>query len=337
MTDLVQKLAPKIWEEIQKAQNILLHCHPSPDPDSVGGVLAMMHVLESIGKKVTVIRGDSNVPIAFSGLPGFEKIVSKNFFEVDLTQFDLFLIQDSGGLVQISRVAPVVFPATLKTISIDHHATNDNYSQINLVDPTYPATCQILYDLFVLWKVKITPEIAKCLILGMFTDTGGFKYPLTTSATFAAVSHLVEIAPDYSTVIAKMENSNTPGVIAFEGLAFSSVTLHCNNHVAISAVPYTALQEKKIGKEDLFPEIASILKSVVGWEMGVRMVEIEPKGVKVSFRTRGEKITDVSKIAVALGGGGHKLAAAAYLECSLEDAIKKVVEAINLVYPDFGK
>ena len=337
MTDLVQKLAPKILEEIKKANNILLHCHPSPDMDSVGGVLAMMHVLEATGKKVTVIRGDSNVPAAFSGLPGFEKIISKNFFEIDLTQFDLFLIQDSGGLNQISRVAPVVFPANLKTITIDHHATNPNYSQINLVDATYPATCHILYDLFTLWNVKITPDIAKCLILGIYTDTGGFKYPATTSATLTAVARLAEIAPDYTAAIALMENSNTPGVIAFQGLALSSTTLYFNNRVAISVVSYESLQNKNINKDELFPDIASILKSVIGREIGVKMVEDQPGGVRVSFRTRDANVYDVSKIAVVLGGGGHKPAAAAYMKCGLDEAVKKVVEAINSVYPDLSK
>jgi bifunctional oligoribonuclease and PAP phosphatase NrnA len=338
MTDLVQKLAPQILEEIKKAKNILLHCHPSPDPDSVGGALAMMHVLEEMGKKVTVIRGDSAVPLSFSGLPGFNKFLHKNFFEVDLTRFDFFLIQDAGSLGQISRINPVVFPKGLRTVSIDHHATNDNYSDINLVDPTYPATCQILYDLFVSWGVTITTEIAKCLMLGMYTDTGGFKFPTMTSETFSAAAHLSKIAPDYTSTISFMDDSNTPGVIAFEALALSSVTLHCNNHVAISAVSYDALQKKGVGKEEIFPDIGSILKSVIGWEIGIKMIEDKTRGVHVSFRTRNEKVRDVGKIAVALGGGGHDASAGAYLKnVSIEEAVKKVVDAINSIYPELSK
>lgn len=337
MTKIVQGLAPQILEVIKKAKNILLHCHPSPDPDSVGGALAMMHVLEAMGKTVTMIRGDSEIPMVFSSLPGFEKLVHKNFFEVDLTQFDLFLIQDSGGLVQISRVAPVVFPTNLKTISIDHHETNDNFSQINLVDSTYPATCQILYDLFTLWNVAITPEIAKCLMLGMYADTGGFKFWKTTSRTLAVAAHLAEIAPDFTSVISMMDNSNTPGVIAFEALALNSVTLHCNDHVAISAISHDSLEQKNIAKSEMFPDIANILKSVIGWEIGVKIVEDQPGGVKVSFRTRDSEKYDVSKVAVVLGGGGHKSAAATYIKAPLEDVIKKVVETIGSIYPELGK
>lgn len=336
MTELVKDLAPQILEEIKRAKSILLHCHPSPDPDSVGGVLATMHALEVMGKKVTAIRGDSETPLSFGGLPGFGKLTPKNFFEIDLAEFDLFLILDSGGLNQISRVAPIIFPANIKTIVIDHHATNEKFAQINLVDPTYPATCQILYDLFVSWGVTITPEIAKCLMLGIYADTGGFRFPATTGATFAAAAHLAEIAPDYTSLISFMNNSNTPGVIAFEALALSSVTLYCKGKVAISAVSYAVLQDKKITKAEIFPDISNILASVIGWEIGVKIVEDQPGGVKVSLRTRDEKLHDVSKIATALGGGGHKAAAGAYLKTSLEEAVKKVVETIGLIYPELA-
>ncbi len=337
MTDQVQKLAPVILAEIKKANNILLHCHPNPDADSIGGALASMHMLEAMGKKVTVIRGDSELSNHYALLPGFEKIVPKNLFEIDLTQFDLFLIQDSGGLDRISRVAPVVFPKTLRTVNIDHHITNTKFAEINLVDNAYPATCQILYDLFTLWDVMITQDMAKCLMLGIYTDTGSFKFPATTSATLGAAEHLASIAPDYMKVIFHMDNNNMPGVIAYEGLAFSLVTTYCNNHLAVSAVPYSALQSQNIQRADLFPDIANFLKSVVGWEIGVKMVEDQPGNVKISLRTRDENKYDVSKIAALVGGGGHKAAAAAYVKGTLEEVVKKVVDAVNSIYPELSK
>jgi len=52
----------QIWNEIEKAKNILLHCHPSPDPDSYGSALAMLHFLEGQSKSATLIKGDSPVP-----------------------------------------------------------------------------------------------------------------------------------------------------------------------------------------------------------------------------------------------------------------------------------
>jgi phosphoesterase RecJ-like protein len=153
----------------------------------------------------------------------------------------------------------------------------------------------------------------------------------------AAAAHLAEIAPDYTSVISSIDNDNTPGVIAYEALALSSVTLHCNNKVAISAVSNSALVDKKINKSELFPDIGNMLKSVTGWEIGIKMVEDQPGNVKVSFRTRDPKKYDVSKIAVALGGGGHAAAAATYMKTSLPEAVKKVVEVIGSIYPELSK
>src|SRR5579872_6587049 len=104
MTDispLIKEKAPLILAEIKKATSILLHCHPSPDPDSVGSALAMKFALESLGKKATIIQGDNDIPRAYMHFPGAQDIVKKNFFELDLTQFDLFIVQDTGGLERI--------------------------------------------------------------------------------------------------------------------------------------------------------------------------------------------------------------------------------------------
>jgi nanoRNase/pAp phosphatase (c-di-AMP/oligoRNAs hydrolase) len=90
MTKNIKELAPKVLEYINNSKSILLHCHPSPDPDSVGSVLAMKFVLESLNKKVTVIKGDSDIPEAFSHFPGFSDIVQKNYFEINKQDFDLF-------------------------------------------------------------------------------------------------------------------------------------------------------------------------------------------------------------------------------------------------------
>ena len=109
MTETVKKLAPEILDVIKKSESILLHCHPSPDPDSVGSALAMKFALQSLGKKVTIIAGDSPVPSAFSHFPGFAEIIPKNFFEIDLAAFDLFIIQDSGSLDRISKKAQLFF------------------------------------------------------------------------------------------------------------------------------------------------------------------------------------------------------------------------------------
>jgi phosphoesterase RecJ-like protein len=334
MTDIIKKAAPKILAAIQASKSILLHCHPSPDPDSVGSALAMKFALESLGKKVTVIRGDSEIPQAFMHFPGADSIVSKNFFEMDLKEFDLFIIQDSSSLDRVSNLKEMQIPSSLPTIVIDHHISNTSFGTIlNLVDSSYPATALILFDLFKIWKIKITPEIAANLFIGAYTDTGGFKYGGVTSLVLAAASELAEAYPLFPELISKMENSRKPEEIISLGLILSNIKTFLEGRLAIASVSSAELIKHNLNTSDLSTSWASsILRSVIGWDIDVCCVEVSKGTVKASFRTRDSEKFDLSKLAQALGGGGHKAAAGATLTMPLDKAIEKIVQTAKEIY-----
>lgn len=338
MTNKVKQMAPIIWGEIKKANNILLHCHPSPDADSVGSTLAMGTLLRKLGKNVTHIIGDSEKPNGLNSLPGFNEIEPKNYFQIDISKFDHFFILDSSNLDQISKKGEIIFPASLQTVVIDHHSSNKEFGNINLVDTSYGSLAEMVYDLFKLWSVDISPEMAISLFTGIYTDTG-FKYPRTTYETFAAASELVRIYPNFPRTIFELENSEEPERVKFLGLALSSIETHFNNSVAISAISYE--QMAKLGIKQQHTEktdIPNILKSVIGWNIGIKMSEVEPGKVSVSFRTRDEKKWDVAKIAVATGsGGGHPAAAGATIKLPFDQAKKFLLETIQKVYPELGQ
>src|SRR6266540_1836092 len=108
MNQKIIDLAPTIFEAVQQSRNILLHCHPSPDCDSLGSSLAWMYYLKSIGKNVTVIIGDSiRHPKNLTVMPGYDQIVMKNYFEIKPEEFDLFIINDAADLTRVSNKAQV--------------------------------------------------------------------------------------------------------------------------------------------------------------------------------------------------------------------------------------
>ncbi len=298
----------------------------------------MMHALRSLGKPVTVIIGDSEPPTTLSHLPGFDQIKLNNFFEINIPDYDLFIIQDSGSPDQISKLRPIKFPDSLETVVIDHHSTNTQFAQINLIDTAYPAVCQILYDLFKIWGVNISEAIAACLYIGIYTDTGGFKYPPTTSDTLLIGADLAKINPNFPADIFLLENSFAPQHISYLGLALTSIEHYFSGHVAISAVPFSEL--KRLGIKKTHTEktdISNILKSVVGWDIGIGFTETEPGVVNLSLRTRDEKKYNVAKIAFATGyGGGHPAAAGGTLNLPYDQAKKFLLDTIARVYPELG-
>jgi phosphoesterase RecJ-like protein len=332
MSETIKKFAPIILEEIKKAKNILLHCHPSPDPDSVGSSLAMRLALEGMGKKVTLIKGDSEIPKAFD-FPGVNTITQKSYGEIDPKEFDLFIALDSSTEGMISFKDKPIFSETMKVVVIDHHKSNLNYGSINLVDSNYPATAMILHDLFKEIGIFINHDIALNLFMGIYGDTGGFRFPNTTPRVIRVASELAEIAPDFSKTIFTMENSNSKSKLIFEGIALSSMKEFLGGILVISTITNEELIKHNIDQGAYSgSQVANIMKSVVGYDLAVSLVEEEKGVVRAGFRTRDNQRFDVSKIAVALGGGGHAGASGARLNMTIQEAIDKVVTTAKELY-----
>ncbi len=318
---------------VEKANKILLHLHPGPDLDSMGSALGMAWAIKQLGKNPTVIRGDSELPDFAPLFPGYEEILPKNFFEITLADYDLMIILDSGSPQMVSTQGEVRFPEDLNTIVIDHHKSNTAFGKINLVRPDYPANCQLLFDLFADWEIKLNRNIATCLFLGMYGDTGGFRYLGTSAQTFATVAKLVELIPDFSKIIFTLDNNRQPETLYYEALALNSIEVIFGK-VAVSSVSFAEMASQGVRPEHVGAVgMSTKLKSVVGWDLGIAMHEIEPGIVKVSSRTRDPEKFDVSKLATALGGGGHRAAAGARIVGDIATAKAKLREILPKIYP----
>ncbi|MDR3557985.1 MAG: DHHA1 domain-containing protein, partial [Candidatus Pacebacteria bacterium] len=248
--------------------------------------------------------------------------------------FDLFIVQDAGSIEMVSRRGKVEFPSYLKTIVIDHHASNPGFGTCaNLVDATYPSVTLVLFDLFKEWGIQITPDIAADLFIGAYTDTGGFRYDSVTSAVFSAASELTSLYPSFSKLISDMENNRKPGEIISLGLLLSEIKTYLGDHIAVASLSNEDLTKHRFDASELSTSWASgIIRSVVGWDIDVCCVEASVGVTKASFRTRDAKKYDLSKLALALGGGGHKAAAGAVITMPLPQAIEKIVATAKEIY-----
>ena len=329
----IKEKAPLILEEIKKAKSVLLHCHPSPDPDSVGSALAMKFAVEQLGIKATVIKGDSDIPQAFMHFPGANDIVMKSYWEIDQNDYDLFIVLDCD-LRGVSRAKPITqLPESMTLINIDHHRTNNGLGKINITESNYPATGQLLYDVLKEMNVSITPEIAANLFIGIFSDTGGFKYEGVNSATFEVVSDLIKLYPKFSDLIAKMENSNLLTDLKFRALALNSIEEILDKKMLMSCVSYKNITENDIPDVSISAGLVSpILRTVTGYDLFASIIEPRPNEIKVSFRTSDSDKYDVSKLAASMGGGGHKAAAGVVLNMPIEQAKSLVVSKVKELY-----
>ena len=328
-----QTIYSQIQRAIDKSKNILLCLHPSPDGDSLGSCLAMYEYLSSLNKHPTLISGDSQTPQDFKFLAGFDKIINKNIAQIKLEKYDLFIGIDSSSLDQITKLKEIKFPPNLKTINIDHHITNTSWANINLVDTNSPAAGQIVYYFLKYLKATLTPDMANNLFVGIYTDSGGFRYLNTNQDTFLAAADLSVLSPNFSQIIFNLENNETPGRLFFKAVALKNIDLYFNDNLAISSVSQIELSQKNINVEDTQnSNISNILKSVVDWNIGASLVETEANVCNLSLRTRDSIKYDVSKLAQALGGGGHPTAAGAQIKMPLDLAKQELIKTTGKLF-----
>ena len=154
------KQSQNILDEIKKVNKVVLNCHRSPDPDSIGSALALREVLLGMGKKVEVICPSKDLFQNVDYLFGFDEIKKEvDFSEFDFSKFDLLITLDSSSWDMVSNSKEDSIP-DMKIIAIDHHVTNTNYAEINLVDDKVTSVGQLLYMLFEDWGVEINKSIA---------------------------------------------------------------------------------------------------------------------------------------------------------------------------------
>jgi len=312
-------LSKVILSEIKNAKNILINIHRNPDLDSIGSSTALYQVLtKTFKKKVTLICPDK-VPENFIFLNGAERTKKINFSKFDFSPYDLFLIVDSGSYDIVTDSKEIKLPK-IKKIVIDHHRTNMfSDSEIKLYDEL-SATCEIIYQMFIDWKVKIDKDTATSLFSGIAGDTVFFKYGENTKLTFKIATELLDLGADKDKLIEQ----------AFDNFDFKLVQtmgeflikMQKGNNFVYSIIDNETF--KKFGKHRGARETVANLfaRSIKGFDFGIMAVEYKKEEFAVSFRSKSN--TDVSEIAKKFGGGGHKNAAGATIKGNIDQVIKKL-------------
>ena len=313
----------QILEKIKKAKRILINCHRSPDPDGVGSALALYLVLKKLGKNSDIICPDE-ISKESKFLPSVDIIKAVNFEIFDFSSYSLFLVIDSCNWSMVVGKKDIPKP-NVPIVVIDHHITSDKFGFINLVDTSKTSAAEVLYLVFNDWKIGINKEIAQCLLAGIIADTGVFEYPGVTSSTLDIAKQLIEKGADKEKIVNNVYRNISFNQVRFWGEIIKNMQIDKKSKFVWSAVPFAVYESygKPIsGKETAASYFAQIIENT---DFGMIMVEQENKVLSVSFRSKDN--FDVSRIAEALGGGGHKAAAGAKV-CgfAFDQAVEKVLQ-----------
>lgn len=311
----------KILEQIQNSESIVILTHESPDGDAIGSSLAMKLALENMGKAPDVIIPE--VPEVFDFLPGRADIKA----ESNVEKYELAISVDCATEMRIA--GKEYFENAKHTIVIDHHGSNTMFGDFNYVNPVSPACCDILSGIFDYYNINITKDIGTCLLTGIITDTGGFKYPSTTAETFEFAAELLRKGVNVSDIFKRTMDTMSQATFQLTKKVIDRMEFLENGKVAFTYITKQDIQEADAKPGD-HEGLVNIGRNLSGVEVSIfiRQSEEEEK-YKVSMRTNGD--INASDICLMFGGGGHPRAAGATIKGTVEEIKEKLMKEIKKV------
>lgn len=300
---------------IRNGKRFLLSCHMRPDGDAIGSMLGLDALLRSLGKETWMFNVDP-VPPSLHFLPGISRIERAI---PDGTKFDGFFITDTASRALLPKTLPPT-SITGPVVMVDHHFAHDNFGDIVAREPDAVASAEVVMRLMKdLGVTEVPPDAAMPLYTALVADTGGFRYRGTDGDLLRIAAQLLDAGAD-----AVAPPRNLFEVWSYDRMtllqrALATLETHFNGRVAVVCVPAEMSRDTRTNEDDA-EGLVNYPRMLTGVEVAALFFErqSDPPVIKVSIRANND--VDVSKIAVAMGGGGHRAAAGAAPVGSIADA-----------------
>ena len=324
-----------LFSELEKATNIIILGHKSPDGDAVGSTLALHHYLRYKNIESIVIMPDG-FPNFLNGMKGVENIkyFDSNKEEVIklVNKSEVVFTLDFNDQSRIGKEFGEVLKNTNVTkVMIDHHQQPDDYATFTFSDTKSCSTAQLVYEFIEANNDLsiISREIAECIYTGILTDTGSFRFPSTTQKTHEIASFLLNTGLKHSEIHERIYDINTPERLKLMGYMLDKkleILPEINTAIISLTKEELLAYNTKKGYTEGFVNMAL---SILGIEIGIFVKEDENM-VKISFRSKGDiPVNEFSK--KYFHGGGHINAAGGRSDVSVIETVDKIK---NLL-PDF--
>jgi len=304
-------------EAIGGAPSVALACHVGPDGDALGSLLALHHLCRSQGKdSVASWPEPFEVASHYTFLPGLDSTTKPaDFPEAP----EVMVTFDCGSLDRLAGLAPAARAAS-ELVVLDHHATNDHYGTINVVDPHAAATAVVVRRLAAELGWPLTREAAVCLYTGLVTDTGRFQYSNTTTEVFALAGELAAFDLPIAGMSRQLFEEHRFDYLQLMASCLARAELDRELRFVATWVTAEDLEHHQVGLDETEGLIDLVRRAA---EADVACVLKEtPEGIRVSLRAVAD--VDVGSIAQRFGGGGHRFASGFTSAGTIAEVLAKV-------------
>ncbi|RIV40943.1 DHH family phosphoesterase [Micromonospora radicis] len=323
----VRRLAPE--------GRVLLICHVNPDGDALGSMLGFGLGLRRLGVRrlQATFPGPPEVPEPFRELPGLELLVPATEAEPEP---DLVICFDAASESRLGALADRL-SGTGVALVLDHHASNTGFGDVNLVDPVAAATSVVAEELLARLDVPLDAGIAECLYVALSTDTGSFRFDATTPAVHEMAARLLATGIRPGDISRRVFDSRPFGAVRLFGEVLGRARLEpaaAGGHGLVWT--YATLDD--LARHDQRPYVLEALidpvRCTAEADVSCVVKQTGPAEWAVSLRSKGA--VDVARVADALGGGGHRLAAGFTGRGTVDEVVERIRVELSAPAPDGG-
>ncbi len=312
--------AQQFQSEIKNAASVLIGTHLNPDGDALGSALAVSLYLDSLGVQNEVVCHHMP-PQNLLFLPGIDRVRQIPKSE----KHDLGIILDLDSTDRLGSTA-VFFDSCFRTMVVDHHVPHEAPGDLRIIDVNAAATALILTRLFMELEANVTPQMATCLLTGIVTDTGSYRFRNTSAEAMHLSAYLLEKGADINLVSEEIFHRKRLSAARLQGHMLENMVIECSEKLAWAPLSLRDFEDAGASDEDTEGFVNELL-SIRTVQIAALLREHKPNRVRVSLRSREE--FDVAEVAREFGGGGHKNAAGCSFESSIDDVIESVIPRLR--------
>lgn len=311
---MINPVIKKIYKKIKKYNTIVIARHIGPDPDAVCSQIALRDTIKATFPSKNVYA----VGMSVSRFKSFGTLDKINEEELDNP---LLIVLD---VPNISRIDGITFSRYKEVIKIDHHPYEDKMGDTELVDTTSCSVAQLIGELVLNTRLKLTKEVAENIFLGIVSDSDRFLLQYTTAKTFKIVNQIIEKTNlDFTNLYVRLYERPL-NEIRFQGyLAQNLITTE--NGLAYIKITTDDIKNFGVDSSTASNMINNFnyIKEIKVWTF----ITYDQKSTmyKVNIRSRNVVIND---IAAKYHGGGHKFASGVRTtsETDIDNLIKDLDE-----------
>jgi phosphoesterase RecJ-like protein len=316
----------QVISEVHRADKFILVTHENPDGDALGSLQAMHEVLDGLGKDSVMFMSPDEFPLPFEyRFFPWNGLISVAPDDLDARTV-IFL--DCGNIDR--NPADVLNDDERHIVNIDHHHDNTRFGTVNHVVPEASCTAEIVWDLMRGLDVETTQTIAEALYVGLVTDTGKFMYENTGTRAHVMAAELIGSGVDVQEIYRRLYENVPFGKLELLARGLANVKRYDEGRLTLSHLSkddYLQTNSDENFSEGVVDHLRSVEGTAVAGLVRDLLAEEKAGRRKVSLRATDDRV-DVSKIARAHGGGGHRQAAGFSTELAWDELVESLRSAI---------